>query len=130
MSSVDPGLVAAGIMIPMFIDLLAIVAMTCCIRNRVDILLSNCSVVADHKAAFSGLGFIGDVVRIGVVATIFLAPGVYLKRGVIDEAQIRIFPKRYKMLIVLPWVVSVIVLSALVGFRVWIYTAGIPPVSK
>jgi len=128
--SVDPGLVAAGIMIPMLIDLLAIVAMTCCIRNRVDRLLSNCSVVADHKATFSGLGFIGDVVRIAVVSTIFLAPKVYLKRGVIDGAQVRMFPAKYKILIVLPWMVSIVVLSALVGFRVWIYIADIPPVSK
>jgi hypothetical protein len=127
MASIEPGLIALIIMIPLLLDLAAIVVVTCCVRNKIDVLLSDCSVVVDHKLTFGGLGIMGDIVRVGVVGTIFMFPKLYLRRGFIDLSQVTAFPKKLRYLIVIPWVVAVVVAMALMLFRLWGYIYDIKP---
>ncbi|MFP3926774.1 hypothetical protein [Pseudomonas sp. W5-36] len=127
MASIEPGLIALIIMIPLLLDLAAIVVVTCCVRDKIDVLLSDCSVVVDHKLTFGGLGIMGDIVRVGVVGTIFMFPKLYLRRGFIDLSQVTAFPKKLRYLIVIPWVVAVVVAMALMLFRLWGYIYDIKP---
>lgn len=127
MASIEPGLIALIIMIPLLLDLAAIVVVTCCVRDKIDVLLSDCSVVVDHKLTFGGLGIMGDIVRVGVVGTIFMFPKLYLRRGFINLSQVAAFPKKFRYLIVIPWVVAVVVAMALMLFRLWGYIYDIKP---
>ncbi len=127
MASIEPGLIALIIMIPLLLDLAAIVVVTCCVRDKIDVLLSDCSVVVDHKLTFGGLGIMGDIVRVGVVGTIFMFPKLYLRRGFINLSQVAAFPKKLRYLIVIPWVVAVVVAMALMLFRLWGYIYDIKP---
>ncbi|MFP3851074.1 hypothetical protein [Pseudomonas sp. W5-01] len=127
MASIEPGLIALIIMIPLLLDLAAIVVVTCCVRDKIDVLLSDCSVVVDHKLTFGGLGIMGDIVRVGVIGTIFMFPKLYLRRGFIDLSQVTAFPKKLRYLIVIPWVVAVVVAMALMLFRLWGYIYDIKP---
>lgn len=127
MTNIEPGLIALIIMVPLLLDLVAIVVVTCCVRHKIDVLLSDCSVVVDHKLTFGGLGIMGDVVRGGVVGTIFMFPKLYLRRGFIDLNQVAAFPKKLRYLIVIPWVIAVVVAMALMLFRLWGYIYDIKP---
>jgi len=121
MSNLGLGIVATAIMIPLLLDLLAVVAVTLFVRNKVDILPSHCSVVVDNKSMFAGLGLSGDIVRIGVIGTFLICRKAYLKRNVIDEAQVRAFSFKLKLLIVVPWIIGLVLVILMFAFRLWLY---------
>lgn len=127
MSSLIPAIVAASITVPLLLNLILMVVIALRVKDRVDSRLSRCSVVIDHKATFSGLGIMGDVVRVGVVAIIFLFPKPFLRRQVIDPKQTDEFPVKLKLLITIPWVANVVLVVAMCAFRIYGYVYDINP---
>ena len=126
----DSGLIAIFVMGLMFLSLISLVIVTCVARRRVDTLLSKCTVVADHKATFGGLGFLGDVIRVGTVCSVLLIPKAYARKNFIDEEQVRGFPAGLKTLIVGAWCLSFITVFTMVAFRVYLYLYDIHPSGK
>lgn len=121
MKDIVPGLVATSIMIPGILSLLVLLFITWWVRGEVDSRLSRCSIIVDINATFGGLGFIGDVYRVGTVACILIFPKLFLKRGVIDVRQVVDFPKKWKLLIVVPFFLNIIFFTAMLVFRAWLY---------
>ncbi|WP_133752838.1 hypothetical protein [Pseudomonas sp. LP_7_YM] len=112
------------------LSLITLVITTCVARRRIDTLLSRCTVVADHKATFGGLGFIEDVIRVGTVCTILLIPKAYARKNFIDEEQVQEFPSGLRFLIVSAWSLIFIAALALVAFRFYMYLYDIHPSGK
>uniref|UniRef100_A0A7C2B9Y7 Uncharacterized protein n=1 Tax=Pseudomonas graminis TaxID=158627 RepID=A0A7C2B9Y7_9PSED len=127
MNAIDPGLIATCVMGLMFLSLIILVITTCVARRRIDTLLSRCTVVADHKATFGGLGFMGDVIRVGTVCTILLIPKAYARKNFIDEEQVQEFPSGLRFLIVSTWSLIFIAAFALVALRFYMYLNNIHP---
>lgn len=127
MKTMDPGLIATFVMGLMFLSLISLVIMTCVARRRIDTLLSKCTVVADHKATFGGLGFVGDIIRVGTVCSVLLIPKAYARENFIDEEQVRKFPAGLKALIVGVWGLSFITVFTMVAFRFYLYLYDIHP---
>ena len=127
MKKMDSGLIAIFVMGLMFLSLISLVIVTCMARRRVDTLLSKCTVVADHKATVGGLGFVGDVIRVGTVCSVLLIPKAYARKNFIDEEQVRRFPAGLKTLIVGAWGLSFITVFTMVAFRVYLYLYDIHP---
>jgi hypothetical protein len=127
MNAIDPGLIATFVMGLMFLSLISLVIMTCVARRRIDTLLSKCTVIADHKATFGGLGFVGDIIRVGTVCSILLIPRAYARKNFIDEEQVRKFPAGLKTLIVGVWGLSFITVFIMVAFRFYMYLYNIHP---
>lgn len=130
MKIIDPGLIATCVMGLMFLSLISLVMMTCVARRKIDTLLSKCTVIADHKATFGGLGFVGDIIRVGTVCSILLIPRAYARNNFIDEEQIRKFPAGLKTLIVGVWGLSFITVFTMVAFRFYLYLYDIHPSGK
>jgi len=127
MNAIDPGLIAIFVMGLMFFSLISLVIATCVARRRIDMLLSKCSVVADHKATFGGLGFIGDVIRLGTVCAILLIPQAYARKNFIDMKQVREFPSSLRLLIIGAWSLIYLAAFALAVFRFYMYLYDIHP---
>lgn len=123
----DPGLIATFVLGLMFLSLISLVMMTCVARRKIDTLLSKCTVIADHKATFGGLGFVGDIIRVGTVCSILLIPRAYARKNFIDEEQVRNFPAGLKNLIVGVWGLSFITVFTMVAFRFYMYLYNIHP---
>lgn len=121
MEIVDSRLIATFALGLMFLSLISLVIMTCVARRIIDTLLSRCTVIADHKATFGGLGFVGDIIRVGTVCSVLLIPKAYAKKNFINEEQVRKFPAGLKTLIVGAWGLSFITVFTMVAFRVCLY---------
>lgn len=72
MNGLDPGPCGLIVLTLLFFNLIGLAGVTVYAREKVDRLLCNCSVVADNKATLSGLGLMGDIVRIGVVGSLLV----------------------------------------------------------
>lgn len=127
MKTMDSGLIATCVLELMFLILFTLVITTCLARRRIDMLLSRCTVVAGHKAAFVGLGFMGDVIRVGAVFTILLIPRLYARKKLIDEGQVRGFPSSLGRLIVNAWSLSYFTAFTMVAFGFYMYRYDIHP---
>ncbi|SEJ88187.1 hypothetical protein [Pseudomonas sp. NFR16] len=121
MKDIVPALVAASIMIPGVLNVFVLLFITWWVRGEVDSRLSRCSVVVDIKTTFGGLGFIGDLYRVGTVACVLMFPKLFLKRRVIDIRQVAGFPNKLKRLIVVPFLLNIIFFTAMLVFRAWLY---------
>lgn len=130
MNAIDPGLIATCIMGLMFLSLISLVIATCVARRKIDTLLSKCTVVVDHKATFGGLGFMGDVIRVGTVCAILLIPKAYARKNFIDEEQVREFPSGLRRLIVSAWSLIFLAAFALAAFRLYMYLYDVHPSSR
>lgn len=125
MKSIVPGMVAASIMIPSLINLLVTLLVTLRVRDDVDLYLSRCSVMKDNKATFGGLGFVGDVHRVGTAACILAFSKPFIKRGIVDKVQVAKFPKALRVLIVVPFFLNLAFFTALAIFQFWIWLCDI-----
>lgn len=111
MSPVEPGHIVLLIFIPMIISLLMVSYLAHAYTTRVELLLSNSQFVKHHKETFSGLGFMGKVVRSGFIVFVLLMPQLMARRGGVDVDQVKNFPIKLKRILVGSW--GMLFLSAL-----------------
>lgn len=123
MKSVDPGLISTLIIGLIYVSLVAMVVTTLKVRKKIDTLLSKCKVVADNRATFGGLGFMGDVMRVGLVCNILLIPRAYTKKNLIDEKQVTGFPRSLKVMILASWGLISLAFFTMFVFRIYLYFA-------
>ncbi|MFJ3370489.1 hypothetical protein [Pseudomonas sp. NPDC086251] len=111
MNQVEPGLIVLLIFIPMTFSLLMVSYLAHAYIARLELLLSNSRFVKYHKETFSGLGFMGKVVRSGFIVFVLLMPQLMARRGGVDVDQVKNFPIKLKRILVGSW--SVLFLSAM-----------------
>jgi len=71
--------------------------------EKSEALLCNSHFVRVNQAAFSNLGGVGKVVRSGVLTMVLMMPGISVRRGVVNAAEVEKFPKGLKRMLVVSW---------------------------
>jgi len=119
MKGVDPGIFGLIVLPLLFINLLSLVAVTVYARDKIDKLLSKCSVIVDNKETLGGLGIVGDIIRVGVAGALLTIPKVFGNKTIVDEEQVNTFPVRLKLMIVTQWLALAVLMFALVILSIW-----------
>ena len=119
MKGVDPGIFGLIVLPLLFINLLSLVAVTVYARDKIDKLLSRCSVIVDNKETLGGLGIMGDIIRVGVAGALLTIPKVFGNKTIVDEEQVNTFPARLKLMIVTQWLALAVLMFALVILSIW-----------
>ena len=83
--------------------------------------LQKSEVLLDTWAFLKKAGFFGKSSLCGIISLVFLAPGVFAKRGYIDLDEVKRFPLPLKLMLVIPWYGVMIVFFGLACFG---YTMG------
>jgi hypothetical protein len=119
MKDVDPGIFGLIVLPLLFINLICLVAVTIYARDKIDKLLSRCSVIVDNKETLGGLGIMGDIIRVGVAGGLLTFPKVFRNKTIVDEEQVNTFPSSLKAMIVTQWIVLALLMFALVILSLW-----------
>lgn len=119
MKDVDPGIFGLIVLPLLFINLLSLVAVTVYARDKIDKLLSRCSVIMDNKETLGGLGIMGDIIRVGIAGALLTIPKVFGNKTIVDEEQVNTFPARLKLMIVTQWLALAVLMFALVILSIW-----------
>ncbi|MFP3926775.1 hypothetical protein [Pseudomonas sp. W5-36] len=124
MKDVDPGIFGLIVLPLLFINLLSLVAVTVYARDKIDKLLSRCSVIVDNKETLGGLGIMGDIIRVGVAGGLLTFPKVFRNKTIVDEEQVNTFPSRLKAMIVIQWIALALLMLALVILSIWMKSSS------
>lgn len=76
--------------------------------DRIESMLSKSQFVTSNRLIFSRAGVIGKVMRIYTISILLMIPGVFARRGLANLQQIREFPRRTRLVLVMTWAVLVI----------------------
>jgi hypothetical protein len=71
--------------------------------EKAEALLCNSHFVRVNKAAFSNMGVVGRFMRSGVLTMVLIMPGISVKRGIVNDAEVEKFPKVLKRMLVISW---------------------------
>ncbi|GFZ69533.1 MULTISPECIES: hypothetical protein [Pseudomonas syringae group] len=77
--------------------------------------LSNCSYVEDNKRVWSNAGLLGKVMRGGIISMVLIMPKMHAKRGLIDVQELSRLPKRYRYLLMIPFIACCVLLVFLIA---------------
>lgn len=99
-------------------------AVTVYARDKIDKLLSRCSVIVDNKETLGGLGIMGDIIRVGVAGGLLTFPKVFRNKTIVDEEQVNTFPSRLKAMIVIQWIALALLMLALVILSIWMKSSS------
>lgn len=124
MKGVDPGIFGLIVLPLLFINLLSLVAVTFYARDKIDKLLSRCSVIVDNKETLGGLGIVGDIIRVGVAGGLLIFPKVFRDKTIVDEEQVNTFPSRLKAMIVTQWIALAVLMFALLILSIWMKSSN------
>ncbi len=124
MKDVDPGIFGLIVLPLLFINLLSLVAVTVYARDKIDKLLSRCSVIVDNKETLGGLGIMGDIIRVGVAGGLLTFLKVFRNKTIVDEEQVNTFPSRLKAMIVIQWIALALLMLALVILSIWMKSSS------
>ncbi len=124
MKDVDLGIFGLIVLPLLFINLLSLVAVTVYARDKIDKLLSRCSVIVDNKETLGGLGIMGDIIRVGVAGGLLTFPKVFRNKTIVDEEQVNTFPSRLKAMIVIQWIALALLMLALVILSIWMKSSS------
>jgi hypothetical protein len=124
MKGVDPGIFGLIVLPLLFINLLSLVAVTVYARDKIDKLLSRCSVIVDNKETLGGLGIVGDIIRVGVAGGLLIFPKVFRDKTIVDEEQVNTFPSRLKAMIVTQWIALAVLMFALLILSIWMKSSN------
>jgi len=71
--------------------------------EKAEALLCNSHFVRVNKAAFSNMGVVGRFMRSGVLTMVLIMPGISVRRGIVNAAEVEKFPKDLKRMLVVSW---------------------------
>ena len=71
--------------------------------EKAEALLCDCHFVSVNKAAFSNMGVVGKIMRSGVLTMVLIMPGISVRRGIVNAAEVERFPKALKRMLVISW---------------------------
>lgn len=80
--------------------------------------LSNCPYVNDTKKIWGHAGFLGKIMRGGIIATILMMPNIHAKRGLIDSTEVGNLPLFYKKILIAPIIVGSLLILCLILLRI------------
>jgi hypothetical protein len=87
--------------------------------EKAEALLCNSHFVSVKKAAFSNMGVVGEIMRSGVLTMVLIMPGISVRRGIVNVAEVERFPKVLKRVLVISW--GLCWLLSLVFIVFWVF---------
>ena len=103
MNNVHVGLVFLIILGSLLLVLVWLIYIVQVHTEKAEALLCNSHFVSVNKAAFSNLGGVGKVVRSGVLTMVLMMPGISVRRGIVNAAEVEKFPKGLRRMLVISW---------------------------
>lgn len=119
MNAVEPGIVVFFILVPTLIADFWVVYIAYSHTERLESYLPNSKFVRANRHALSGAGFVGKVVRNGFLVIALILPGFVASKGLCDFKEIKVFPAKEKMLLLVFWGLLFFLILALVAFHFW-----------
>jgi hypothetical protein len=113
MTTVDPGLIAAIIILSSVITVCFSFYVAHTYIDKFERCLPNCKFIEDNKRVFSSAGLPGKIMRCNMIYCFLWIPSLGEKRGLLDIKEIKRFPVKFKYLLTIPWTAQIILLIAL-----------------
>lgn len=114
MTAIDPGLIAAIIILSSVITVCFSFYVDHTYINKFERCLPNCKFIEDNKRIFSSAGLSGKIMRCSMIyCYLWIIPGLGERRGLLDLKEIKRFPVKFKYLLTIPWAAQIILLIAL-----------------
>ncbi|WP_339502854.1 hypothetical protein [Pseudomonas silesiensis] len=117
MNAVEPGIVVFFILVPMLIVDCWVVYIAYSHTDRLESYLPNSKFVRANRQALSGAGFVGKVVRNGFLVIALILPGFVASKGLCGFKEIKAFPAKERMLLLVSWGLLFFLILALVVFN-------------
>lgn len=71
--------------------------------DEIEGLLSKSDFVLGNRRLYLHVGILGKIMRICTISTLLTTPYLFVRKGLVDEAQLRNFPVSMKRLLVVLW---------------------------
>ncbi|MHC8314047.1 hypothetical protein [Pseudomonas sp. LB3P31] len=119
MDTMEPGIIAFFILGPLLIVDCWVIYMACVCTDRLESHLPNSVFISANRNTFSSAGFVGNIVRNGVLVLVLVFPVVFARKGFCDFAEIKAFPAKEKLHLLAAWGAMLFLILALVIFHLW-----------
>ncbi|AVB21027.1 MULTISPECIES: hypothetical protein [Pseudomonas syringae group] len=118
MTSAQIDLFSGFILIAIGLVLVVIMLIAHIYVEAIESRLSNCSYIEDNKRVWSNAGLLGKVMRGGIISMVLIMPKMHAKRGLIDVQELSRLPKRYRYLLMIPFIACCVLLVFLIALSV------------
>ncbi|KAA8693672.1 hypothetical protein [Pseudomonas caricapapayae] len=115
MTSAQIDLFSGFILIAIGLVLVAMMLIAHIYIEAIESRLSNCSYIEDNKRVWSNAGLLGKVMRGGIISMVLIMPKMHAKRGLVDAQELSRLPKRYRYLLMMPFIVCCFLLVFLIA---------------
>ncbi|WP_122341208.1 hypothetical protein [Pseudomonas caricapapayae] len=115
MTSAQIDLFSGFILIAIGLVLVAMMLIAHIYIETIESRLSNCSYIEDNKRVWSNAGLLGKVMRGGIISMVLIMPNMHAKRGLVDAQELSRLPKRYRYLLMMPFIVCCFLLVFLIA---------------
>ncbi|MBV4520230.1 hypothetical protein KVG88_09160 [Pseudomonas sp. SWRI74] len=103
MNDVHIGLIFLIILSPLLLLMVWLIYVVQVHTEKAEAFLCNSHFVSVNKAAFSNMGVFGKFMRSGVLTMVLIMPGISVRRGIVNAAEVERFPKALKRMLVISW---------------------------
>jgi hypothetical protein len=114
MTTIDPGLIAAIIILSSVITVCFSFYVAHTYIEEFERCLPNCKFIEDNKRVFSSAGLSGKIMRCNMIYCFLWIPSLGERRGLLDMKEIKRFPVKFKYLLTIPWTAQIVLLIALI----------------
>ncbi|MNS32659.1 hypothetical protein D3C72_647520 [compost metagenome] len=88
--------------------------------EKAEAFLCNGHFVSVNKAAFYNMGIFGEFMRSGILTMVLIMPGISVRRGIVNAAEVERFPKALKRMLVISWGVFWLLSIAFIVFGAFV----------
>lgn len=120
MSNVHVGLTFLMMLAPLLLVAVWLICVVQVHTEKAEEFLCNSHFVSVNKAAFSNMGVFGKFMRSGVLTMVLIMPGISVRRGIVNAAEVERFPKALKRKLVISWGVFWLLSIAFIVFGVFV----------
>lgn len=112
------------LMVALFMVILAWLYVSVRYVCRIELLLSNSSMICGTRKVFCHAGLLGKVMRTGSASVMLSMRELCIRKGLLDLQDVNGFPDGLRRMLVGLWFVHVAVFLALIGLWIWLRLTG------
>jgi amino acid transporter len=129
MSYVPIGLILLFLFAPLILTEIWLIYMIHRFTEKAESFLPKSTFVEANRAAYSQAGFIGKGMRNGFLTLVLMIPGPCAKRGIVDIAEAKNFPKDLKRILFVSWGLCFVFFISLMVFGLYLRCTDQPTLS-
>lgn len=122
---VEPGVIVFFILGLLIIVDCWVIYIACACTDRLESHLPNSEFVSSNRRNFASAGLVGKALRNGVLVIVLVFPAAFAKKGLCDLAEVRAFPEKDKILLLVSWGMMFALMLAMVFFQLWMKYRGL-----